>query len=461
MAKNKSNTTSVRKIIIEEHRQIPPFNDRARNLNILNQPLWLAQREAIETTLDKENIQCTEAPHAQSLDDIRAEDDTPTLIHNEDLFFDNAYFDAFWEQAKQQARPCQAAFSADDEAFVRYAIPLTDRVKIKADHDTNGNPIHRVPLYYLPKGVPVEGLANTHFDPLIVGSNYRELGYYSVPTYMASGIGYLTHLLPHRSMLSIESWVHIYYANVIFGVFALGSRLETRMNKNWWLRLKTLAQAMMEQKQVLSCSKLVTVGRDCQIDPNAVLQNRVVIGDNVTIEAGAVIVNSIIGDNVTIGQDSHVFLSTIGEGCFLPFKASLFMSVFMEHAIVAQNTCLQMAVVGRNSFIGAGNTFTDFMMIPKSGGETLRAMGPLGLEPTGQVVLGGCVGHNCRIGSGMVVYPARMVESDVVLFASPERRVIMRNVTYEESDHHKLPRAELHQRLYPRADEEEDEEDTW
>ena len=42
--------------------------------------------------------------------------------------------------------------------------------------------------------------------------------------------------------------------------------------------------------------------------------------------------------------------------------------------------------------------------------------------------LGGAIGHNVRIGSGMVVFPARMVESDVILFASPERRVIRKNV---------------------------------
>jgi hypothetical protein len=29
--------------------------------------------------------------------------------------------------------------------------------------------------------------------------------------------------------------------------------------------------------------------------------------------------------------------------------------------------------------------------------------------------MGGCVGHNCRVGSGMIVYPARTIESDVVL----------------------------------------------
>jgi len=53
-----------------------------------------------------------------------------------------------------------------------------------------------------------------------------------------------------------------------------------------------------------------------------------------------------------------------------------------------------------------------------------------------QPVLGGCVGHNCRLGSGLVIYPARTIESDVVLISSPNRRVIMKNISFEESDHH-------------------------
>jgi hypothetical protein len=52
-----------------------------------------------------------------------------------------------------------------------------------------------------------------------------------------------------------------------------------------------------------------------------------------------------------------------------------------------------------------------------------------------------------------VVYPARTIESDVVLIASPSRRVIMKNIAYEESDHHATRGAHLHPRQYPRMDE--------
>jgi len=147
-------------------------------------------------------------------------------------------------------------------------------------------------------------------------------------------------------------------------------------------------------------------------------------------------------------------LSVVGNNCFLPFRAALFMTTLMEYTIVAQNTCLQMCVVGRNSFVGAGTTFTDFNLLP----APLRAINARGeLEDSGQPVLGGCVGHNARVGSGMVIMPSRVIESDSILVASPERRVIAKNISYEESDHHKLrpPIARLHKRRYPRHAESE------
>ena len=136
-----------------------------------------------------------------------------------------------------------------------------------------------------------------------------------------------------------------------------------------------------------------------------------------TIGAGAVIENCIIGDNVNVSQGCQLMLSVVGDGTFLPFRASLFMTTIMENSMVAQNTCLQMCVVGRNTFIGAGNTFTDFNLLS----APIKARDGNGeLKYSNRPVLGGCVGHNCRIGAGMIIYPARTIESDVVLVCHPK-----------------------------------------
>jgi carbonic anhydrase/acetyltransferase-like protein (isoleucine patch superfamily) len=267
---------------------------------------------------------------------------------------------------------------------------------------------------------------------------------------MAAQNGDLVFQVPLRSFIAIDSWVHVFVADIIFGVFKRGARFESRLERDPLFKLQILAKALYEGKQVLECSQLVKIGRDCVIDPTAIIHGPTIIGDNVTISAGAVIENCLIGDNVNISQDSQLMLSVIGDGAFLPFRASVFMTTVMDNSMVAQNTCLQMCVIGRNTFIGAGTTFTDFNLLP----TPIRALNGEGqLDPAHRPVLGGCVGHNCRIGSGMVIFPARTIESDTVLFASPERRVIDRDIHFEESDHHNLMNAHRHARLYPRLEE--------
>jgi carbonic anhydrase/acetyltransferase-like protein (isoleucine patch superfamily) len=146
-------------------------------------------------------------------------------------------------------------------------------------------------------------------------------------------------------------------------------------------------------------------------------------------------------------------LSVIGDGTFLPFRSGTFMTTVMDNSMIAQNSCLQMCVIGRNTFIGAGTTFTDFNLLPvpirtRNAGRA-RPGSPGELQPSNRPVLGGCVGHNCRLGAGLIIFPARAIESDVVLVPSPRRRVIDHDIPYAESDHHHLRQGELHKRMYP------------
>ncbi len=235
-----------------------------------------------------------------------------------------------------------------------------------------------------------------------------------------------------------------------FGLFKRANRYEVRSNTDPIFKLQITARALYEGRQVLECSEMVKVGKGCTIDPHAIIHGPTTIGDNVTIGAGTVIENCIIGNNVNISQDVQLMLSVVGDGTFLPFRAALFETTIMDNSMVAQNTCLQMCVVGRNTFIGAGSTFTDYNLLP----DPIKTLdGNENLKPTNLPVLGGAVGHNCRIGAGMIVYPARTIESDVVIAASKERRVIDKDVKYEDSDHHKMKNSHLHKRLYPRRGE--------
>jgi len=414
------------KIILQAPRPISPFNEPARDLRIQNVPLWLWQRNLLAPHITRE----MEIPANARLPLLRE----PMLVYRDNLFFDEFYINEFVSLAKKRRRPVRAAFSIDDPAFREHALPLS------SSYTPAGN-LYLADLWYFPNGPEAD------VDPLVIDMQAREVGYYHIPSYMAGERGDLVYQVPLRAMMAIDCWTHVFIADGVFGLFARGARFEDRLKNDLAFKMELLSTAVLEGRQLLACSKLVQIGKNCVIDPHAVIHGPTTIGDNVTVGAGAVIENCIIGNNVNVSQGVELMLSVVGDGTFLPFRAALFMTTIMDNSMVAQNTCLQMCVVGRNTFIGAGSTFTDYNLIP----APIKALdGRDELKVSNRPVLGGAVGHNCRLGAGMIVYPARTIESDVVLAASKERRVIDKDVKYEDSDHHKMRNSHLHKRLYPR-----------
>ncbi len=422
----------MRKIILHDDQHVHPFNDEARDLRIHNKPLWLHQRDVLTRHVDQELEFGSPLEIPKNLTG-------ETVVYRDNLFFDQDYIDAFLAAARQSRAPSRAAFTKGNKTFTQHALPLSNSY-------TKVGELYLAELWYFPNGADLD--ART--EPIVIDFQSREIGFYRVPTYMSNEKGDLVYQVPMRGLLAIDSWVHIFIADAVYGLFARAARFLERANHSTLYNLQILWRALLEGKQVLRCSEVVKIGKNCVIDPSAVITGPASIGDNCTIGAGAVIDNCTIGDNVNISDGCHLMTCTVGDGVFLPFRASLFLTTVMEHSIIAQNTCLQMCVIGRRTFIGAGSTFTDYNLLP----VPLRAMtGDGELGDANAPVLGGCVGHNCRVGSGMIVYPARTIESDVILFASKERRVIDKNVAYEESDHLKTRVAHLHKRLYPRKGE--------
>ncbi len=415
----------ILKIILPSLRQIIPFNEPARDLRIQNKPLWLLQRDVLSKYTHAE----LELTPGQSLPEINE----ACLVYRNNLYFNDDFIKTFLEEAQKKGQAVQAAIKVSDPAFREHCLPLSNSYQIVGD-------VFLLEIWYFPEG-PTENP-----QPLVLDMQSREIGYYHVPTYMAPKTGDLVYHVPLRAVIAIDSWVHIFIADCVFGVFGRGARFENELKSNPFFKIKILMTSMLEGKQLLQCSKLVRIGQNCTIDPSAVINGPASIGDNVTIGAGVIIENCIIGNNVNISQGCNVMLSVIGDGTFLPFRASLFMTTVMDNSMVAQNTCLQMSVVGRNSFVGAGTTFTDFNLLPYE----LRARNAKGdLVSANRPVLGGCVGHNCRIGAGMIIFPARTIESDVVLVSSRERRVIDHDIHFEESDHHAFLKSHPYERQYP------------
>lgn len=426
----------MRRVILQSQEQIHPFNEPARDLRVQNKPLWLWQRDLLAPYTNEER----EYPSWDFA--YRFEDDqtVETLVHRDNLFFNEPFVADFLERARSAAQPVRLALHADDPAIAYHVRPLSTSFVEVGD-------LLLADVWYLPQGVRQADDAT----PLVIDTGSRERGYYHVPPYMATEFGDLTYQLPQRAFIIIESWVHLFVADILFGVFTRGVNQEDRISSDWRYKIRILLRSLLEQRQALESSELVRIGRNVTIDPSARIHGPTEIGDNVTIGAGAVIDNCIIGNNVTVSQGCQLMLSVVGDGCFLPFRASLFMTTLMENTMVAQNTCLQLCVVGRDTFIGAGTTFTDFNILP----SPLKAMLDGQLRETNFHVLGGCIGHHCRLSSGLIIHPARTVESDVVLLARNDRNIITQNVAYEDSDHFQYAEKYPYPRLYPRQTESE------
>ncbi len=416
----------MKKIIVRDQTLIPPFNEPARDLRIMNKPLWLYQRDVLSPYCQEE-VECSSFRGASFLPPEILSGEV--VVYRDNLFFDDHLFKAFITAARQLGKPAQIAFSQQDKAIVTHALPLQEGIRLQDN-------VYVADLFYYPDGTTI---GKETAQPIVIDTEPKELGYYRVPTYMAlNERGDLGYQVPLKAFLSIENWVHVFMANCPFGTFAHGARVEDMLDLSSWspenilMNIKVLWRSLLERKQFLSSSPLVQVGKNTQIDPAATIQGPTIIGDNVIIGPGCVINASVIGDNVNIMQGVQLMLSVVGDGCYLPFRSALFMTTLMENSMVAQNACLQMCVIGRDTFIGAGNTFTDFNLL----GKPIKVFHKRKLHDVGLPVIGGCVGHNCRIGSGHIIYPARSIESDVVLFAKPERTIISKNVTYADSDHH-------------------------
>jgi carbonic anhydrase/acetyltransferase-like protein (isoleucine patch superfamily) len=410
----------MKRIAIRERTPIPPFGEPARDLRILNKPLWLLQRDLLAH-------HCRGAEEVDSLSEIPG-DREELLVYRDNLFFNDQLIDTFIQQAKASGHACQIAFARDDKSITTHGLRLQDGITLSLQHN-----LYVADLFYYPNGVVEDP------QPLVIDTEPREMGYYHIPSYMAPNQGDLIFQVPRRVFLSIESWVHIFLANSPFGVFSWGRIQEQSAEESWKeklaVSLTTLGHRLNPfspkwRNHFLASSRLVKIGKNCSIDPTATIHGPTVIGDNVTIGAGVVITNSLIGKNVTIMQGSQVMLSVVSDRCYLPWNSGLFMTTLMENSMVAQLSCLQMCVVGRNTFIGAGNIFTDFDLRnqPLHTFHQRKGASQPEKEEIGLPVIGSAVGHNVKIGSGFVIYPARMIGSNTTLIYADPESVVGRNI---------------------------------
>ena len=185
----------------------------------MNKPLWLNQRDVLAPYTHRE----LELKPWDTLTETRE----PCLVHRDNLYFDAEYMRAFLAEAQKRKNACRAAFSAEDPAFREHALPLSTSY-------TPYDDLYLADLWYFPEGVKREHTdwKGMHaIEPVVIDLQSTEAGYYHVPTYMAYEQGDLVFQVPRRSLIAIDSWVHIFIADVVFGLFTRGARFEDRLEQ--------------------------------------------------------------------------------------------------------------------------------------------------------------------------------------------------------------------------------------
>src|SRR5688500_1688251 len=104
----------MKRIVLRDPTLIAPFGEPARDLRILNKPLWLLQRDLL-------------ARHCQSV--VEVDDwsaipggDEELLVHKDNLYFNKDFIETFIAEARATRQPCQVAFAADDAMITSHAL---------------------------------------------------------------------------------------------------------------------------------------------------------------------------------------------------------------------------------------------------------------------------------------------------------------------------------------------------
>ncbi|RMF32596.1 MAG: multidrug transporter, partial [Chloroflexi bacterium] len=147
----------MRKIIIEDKRYIPPFNEPARELTVLNKRLWLHQRDILAPYCDRERP-------VRSFDEI-PKDRVETLVYRDNLFFDKPFFEEFIRRARELGRACRVAFSLEDKAITSHALTLQKGIRRQGD-------VYVADMWYFPRGLEEDVV------PLVIDTEAYEVGYY-------------------------------------------------------------------------------------------------------------------------------------------------------------------------------------------------------------------------------------------------------------------------------------------
>ena len=250
-----------------------------------------------------------------------------------------------------------------------------------------------------------------------VGLFYRQRQNPSAKSVVIEQKVYANHT-PLPRQVVIEGMYHLdqcdsYVASVDTPFHLLQLNMAININRSIGLR-KIVPVAMAKRMKHLNTRlyflglKLANKkGRGCKIHPTAVLEG-VVLGDNVTIGAYAVVRLSSIGSGTTIEDQASVTYSVLGENNYIANKNHVSFCLTYDNVFLIHGP-YQFSIFGKDTAV-----FAVINCDVRMDQQTIKVEGPNGLIDSRQYLLGVAYGHRSKIAGGNIVAPGRIIPNDHV-----------------------------------------------
>ena len=412
----------MRRYILETKQVIHPFELPASKLPVLNKPIFEHQEDVFRNLKIKDE----EKPILiSSLEEINPST-SQTLVYRDDIYFNKELILEFLSKASEIGKPSRLAFFDTDPSFSVYASYLQHNM----EHVGN---LYLGDIFFFPTGVQERNF--TEFTPVIIDTESIPLSYFSLPSAESNSaqsslnrpstslvpIPPLQLQVPRLSYIAVKHWVQLLFANFTWGIHRQICQLNGEINigiENQNLLYRNMQSSISKRRDSIQ------IGKNCQIDPTATIIGPTTIGDEVFIGPNVTIEAAHIGDNAVLEPGCTIWFGVLGARSSLLANRSMVMSCVMSDSIV--NTDLRFSIVGNNSFLGAGSHITDCILRnanqeelktndPKMDSPMVKVLAGEEIIDSGYYVLGPAIGNRVKIGSGIIIYPGRMIKSDSLI----------------------------------------------
>lgn len=218
--------------------------------------------------------------------------------------------------------------------------------------------------------------------------------------------------VPRNFGLPVTDWSRLLWAN-LFGIGA--EVLGAPKSAGIWFVLRTLLKARSLDAARLAAAASV-IHRKARVHPAAVVEASAV-GEGAQIGPGACVRGSIVGAGARVESLADVTGSVLAPGAVAQRQAMVRFSVLFPRAFVGGT--VQLSVFGNDARFHGGSYAMDMNL----DGAPVKIRTADGELRTAGVSLGGCLGHDAIVGSGVWLAPGRVIPNGVIVVRDPDRIV--------------------------------------